>query len=499
MELRLNTEFKPTLDDALVTVNDSIYNTTNGLIIVRNSLTPPSSIDLQPTSILGGNYSNSFQIKDYYYKLTTLHNTIEEYFSMNEESGNPVSKSSLVIPLFANESPWAESIFADAFVVKTYYRDIGNRRYELNNHLGNVLSVVSDKKIPTLALGSLAYFNADIKAYNDYYPFGMLQPGRHANTPDYRYGFQGQEMDDEIKGEGNSLNYTFRMHDPRVGRFLSIDPLDSSYPWNSPYAFSENRVIDGIDLEGREFYFTADGVLIGRVNKSSEMRVIESYYLEEKMISKVRDEIDQVNAGADDGQLYFYGSYSTQRASDEVFGNIATTVYTQNQTLNLGSQLPPLFNNKISVNGNNVYEGYKAQGAAVAEASLYEDKNGNKSTFINFYDKTGNYYELYNTLLHERTHPLDKLKGIETGSAIRHFEIHKMEVLDKSWKHTSEGYKLNSKSALLKYINYMSENVTGEYANHYRKIQNESIDWYESFFDTNLEFDSTSLNYKEEE
>lgn len=258
MELRLNTEFKPTLDDALVTVNDSIYNTTNGLIIVRNSLTPPSSIDLHPTSILGGNYSNSFQIKDYYYKLTTLHNTIEEYFSMNEESGNPVSKSSLVIPLFANESPWAESIFADAFVVKTYYRDIGNRRYELNNHLGNVLSVVSDKKIPTLALGSLAYFNADIKAYNDYYPFGMLQPGRHANTSDYRYGFQGQEMDDEVKGEGNSLNYTFRMHDPRVGRFLSLDPISAQYPHNSPYAFAENRVIDGIELEGAEYLRTEE-------------------------------------------------------------------------------------------------------------------------------------------------------------------------------------------------------------------------------------------------
>jgi len=78
-------------------------------------------------------------------------------------------------------------------------------------------------------------------------------PGRHANTGDYRYGFQGQEMDDEIKGEGNSVNYTFRMHDPRVGRFLSIDPLSSEYPWNSPYAFSENRVIDGIELEGLEY------------------------------------------------------------------------------------------------------------------------------------------------------------------------------------------------------------------------------------------------------
>ena len=60
-------------------------------------------------------------------------------------------------------------------------------------------------------------------------------------------------MDDEVKGEGNSLNYKFRMHDPRVGRFLSIDPLAKSYPWNSSYAFSENRVIDGIDLEGAEF------------------------------------------------------------------------------------------------------------------------------------------------------------------------------------------------------------------------------------------------------
>ncbi len=78
-------------------------------------------------------------------------------------------------------------------------------------------------------------------------------PNRHYSTPAYRYGFQGQEKDDELKGEGNSLNYTFRMHDPRVGRFFAIDPMTRSYPWNSPYAFSENRVIDGIDLEGKEF------------------------------------------------------------------------------------------------------------------------------------------------------------------------------------------------------------------------------------------------------
>jgi hypothetical protein len=65
-------------------------------------------------------------------------------------------------------------------------------------------------------------------------------------------------MDNEIKGEGNSLNYTFRMHDPRVGRFFAVDPLFTKYPWNSPYAFSENRVIDMIELEGLEAANTKD-------------------------------------------------------------------------------------------------------------------------------------------------------------------------------------------------------------------------------------------------
>ena len=97
------------------------------------------------------------------------------------------------------------------------------------------------------------YLSADVVAYNDYYPFGMLLPNRHHNTPDYRYGFQGQEMDDEVKGEGNSLNYTFRMHDPRVGRFFAVDPLFRQYPHNSTYAFSENRVLDGVELEGLEW------------------------------------------------------------------------------------------------------------------------------------------------------------------------------------------------------------------------------------------------------
>ena len=131
-------------------------------------------------------------------------------------------------------------------------KQVGDKRFELSNHLGNVLSVVSDKKIPNLNSGSLSYFNPEIKAYNDYYPFGMLMPNRTQNAADYRYGFQGQELDNELKGEGNSINYTFRMHDPRVGRFFSNDPLTAKYPFYSPYAFSGNKVINSKELEGLE-------------------------------------------------------------------------------------------------------------------------------------------------------------------------------------------------------------------------------------------------------
>ncbi len=78
----------------------------------------------------------------------------------------------------------------------------------------------------------------------------MQMPGRCYSAEDYRYGFQGQETDDEWLG--GAISYKYRVHDPRIGRFLSIDPLAPDYPHNSPYAFSENRVIDGIELEGLE-------------------------------------------------------------------------------------------------------------------------------------------------------------------------------------------------------------------------------------------------------
>ena len=68
----------------------------------------------------------------------------------------------------------------------------------------------------------------------------------------YRYGFNGKEMDNEIKTNGNSYDFGARMYDPRLGRWLSVDPLTKNYPWYTPYQFAGNQPIWAIDLDGLE-------------------------------------------------------------------------------------------------------------------------------------------------------------------------------------------------------------------------------------------------------
>ena len=53
-------------------------------------------------------------------------------------------------------------------------------------------------------------------------------------------------------GEGDLEDYGMRMYNPRVGRFLSIDPLTKQFSSLTPYQFSGNNPIAMIDLDGLE-------------------------------------------------------------------------------------------------------------------------------------------------------------------------------------------------------------------------------------------------------
>jgi hypothetical protein len=49
---------------------------------------------------------------------------------------------------------------------------------------------------------------------------------------------------------GQSVAFEFRTQDPRLGRFLSTDPLTAMTPWETPYAFAGNSPIANIDYLG---------------------------------------------------------------------------------------------------------------------------------------------------------------------------------------------------------------------------------------------------------
>jgi len=75
-------------------------------------------------------------------------------------------------------------------------------------------------------------------------------PGRDYTSDNYRYGFNGMEKDDKIKGNGNSLDFGARIYDSRLGRWLSVDVERNKGPQYSSYIYSFNNPILFVDPDG---------------------------------------------------------------------------------------------------------------------------------------------------------------------------------------------------------------------------------------------------------
>jgi len=110
-------------------------------------------------------------------------------------------------------------------------------------------------KIDEVSVTPNSIYEAVVIMKADYYPFGMQMPGRTLTTSNYRFGYNGMEKDAEMKGDGNSYTTEFRQYDPRLGRWMSLDPMALKYPYLSPYcAFNNNPIYytDPLGLEGEE-------------------------------------------------------------------------------------------------------------------------------------------------------------------------------------------------------------------------------------------------------
>ncbi|WP_205509787.1 LamG-like jellyroll fold domain-containing protein [Longitalea arenae] len=148
---------------------------------------------------------------------------------------------------------WAPGININTTDGSGEWTIFGKTTYELSNHLGNILATVTDKRIavPSSENSSVAdHYEADVTTTQDYYSSGMLMPGRKWSMSNYRYGFNGKENDNEMKGEGNSIDFGDRVYDPRIGKLLSVDYKSSSYPSHSPYSYAAGNPILYIDPDG---------------------------------------------------------------------------------------------------------------------------------------------------------------------------------------------------------------------------------------------------------
>ena len=158
-------------------------------------------------------------------------------------------------------------------------RSLGEKQYEIGNHLGNVLAVITDN----IGMSTTDSMWATTLSTKDYYPFGLEMEGRSYTdtTSTYRYGFNGKEKDDKGEWGNVAYDYGFRIYDPAIARFKSIDPLTKSYPELTPYQFASNRPIDGIDLDGLE-YISFHHYANGAVAKT------EFYKMTDKDIKRLR-------------------------------------------------------------------------------------------------------------------------------------------------------------------------------------------------------------------
>jgi RHS repeat-associated protein len=103
----------------------------------------------------------------------------------------------------------------------------------------------------------------------------MAMLGRNFSSEKYRYGFNGKEKDN--KDGVIQYDYGFRIYDPRLVRFKSVDPLSGKYPYYTPYQFAGNKPIWCIDLDGLED-IPVNGGSYWSVEKLKQVAMNDDFY-----------------------------------------------------------------------------------------------------------------------------------------------------------------------------------------------------------------------------
>ncbi|RMG23209.1 MAG: hypothetical protein D6732_24955 [Methanobacteriota archaeon] len=167
------------------------------------------------------------------------------YKQVGSQSGEHyILDSDQTVAVYENGAVKYWNILANG-VVGRYEPGSGNKFYYLKDHLGSTRAVIN-------ASGSV------VEAH-DYYPFGLLMPGReYQSGSETKEKFTGKEQD----GETGLDYFGARYYSPALGRWLVVDPLADDYPLWSSYVYTLGNPILFIDPNGKEVITDRFGFII---------------------------------------------------------------------------------------------------------------------------------------------------------------------------------------------------------------------------------------------
>lgn len=216
---------------------------------------------------------------------------------------------------------------------------------------------------------------------SDYYPFGLtFNNYRRENSLSNQVKFQGQEHQDELDLGWDAFKW--RNHQPEIGRFFNVDPISEKYFYNSPYAFSENKVVAHRELEGLE----------------------SSWSTSSEGISNVKAEATWENGQHTGFNVTFT---LTQHKSEMTYddNNVATarveTTSVSNQTIHLDRSSAPTYlpegTSKTDRNNRSFIKNFSAKGAVakVTTTTTPVSTNGETEQKANNKDKSSKYWCSY--------------------------------------------------------------------------------------------------------
>jgi len=251
----------------------------------------------------------------------------------------------------------------DANLANNGWDNTGLKFFELSNHLGNVMAVITDKRI---ALGGGSY-GAEVVSANDYYAFGGQVNGREWSLGDaYRYGFNGHEKDDEVSGEGNHISYGDNGYDPRIGRRWNRDRFADKFSFQSPYVHANNSPIWGADVSGDSTVVVVYGEGMAVKANNGKINIVYAVKVYQNMTAG-QYEVHRTN-----GKLP-NPSYTTELARDaHDITSKGETVFHSDKRYGTNNEAPPgtYYLTKPGTNGNPLGGAYQ----------LYlGDKNGSRT------------------------------------------------------------------------------------------------------------------------